>query len=118
MKTIYKIEIIIWIFIFSTFIYLLLPLLLNMFSIDITSIICVLFINVIYSFVFGLLFTKKYGFTYLYPIINGIMFIPISLMIYNETTTVYSLFYIIVGLLSSLIYYKTNYKYIKNKDIQ
>ena len=113
MKILYKIENIIWISIISVIVYLLFPLILmatfKNYS-SVISIICVLFINVIYSFISSLFLTKKYGFTYIYPITISITFLLCSPIIYNFETVIYSILYLVVALVGSLIYYKYSQK--------
>ena len=113
MKILYKLENIIWITLISIIIYLIIPLIfISIFKKydNIVSVICVLFINVIYSFISGLILTKKYGFSFIYPIIIGIIFIPCSFMLYNNWTIMYSILYVAVCSVSSLICFKYNSK--------
>lgn len=109
MSIIDKIEVLIWLLIISSIVYLLLPLttfLLGESYIQIVSILCVLFVNVIYSFILNLVITKKYDFKWYFPVIIGLLFIPYSLILYSPTTVCFFALYIIVGLLASLICYK------------
>lgn len=109
MRIIDKIKTIIWICIISSVIYAIFPTTLALFLGKynlIISIICVYFINVIYSFVSGLILTKKKGFSFSNCIILGLIFIPWSLIIYNLSTVYYSILYIFICLISSLICYK------------
>ena len=113
MKILYKLEDMVWIVLISIIIYLILPLIFRILFKEysnIVSIICVLFINVIYSFILSLILTKKYNFSLIYPIIVGLLFIPCSYMIYNLWTIIYCFLYISFGLVGSLIYYKYNSK--------
>ena len=113
MKIINKIENIIWIFIISMGVYLLIPLLLRLAFKDygtIISIICVLFINVIYSFIASIILTKKYGFTYIYPISIAVTYLICAPLIYNYETLVYAILYLVVALVGTLLYYKYNSK--------
>lgn len=109
MKIINKVESIVWVLITSIAIYLLLPLCLFIFLDKynaIISVICILFINTLYAFISGIVFTKKNGFSFILSLILGILFIPYGLMIYNNDAIIYSVLYIAVSLISSLIYYK------------
>lgn len=109
MKILYKMENIIWISLISVLVYLILPLILKLIFPSygrVISIICVLIINVIYVFIYSLFLTKKYGFSYLYPTIVAITFIPCAFVIYNIGTLVYCILYIVLGLVGSLIYFK------------
>ena len=109
MKIVYRIENIIWITLISIIIYLIVPLIFRLIFKEydnVISVLCVLFINVIYSFISSLVLTKKYGFNYIYPIIIGIVFIPCSYMLYNIWAIIYSILYIVIGLVGSLICFK------------
>ena len=109
MKKIYKIEELMWIIVISVIIYLLIPpLILYLLPInkDVCSKVCVLLINTIYVFISCMKYTKKNSFKWYYPILLGMTFIPCSLLIYNFDTIYYSVYYIVIGLISSLICYR------------
>ena len=108
LKVLDKIEEIIKIVIFSSLVYLVIPLTLLIIKVPVRyiSIFCIIFINTIYSFVSGLKHTKKYGFNWYHSLIVGIMFIPCSIVIYNKISLLYCILYILVTLIGSLIYYK------------
>ena len=109
MKKIYRIEELLWNIFVAVLVYLFIPVsLLTIPNInhDILSRGCVVFINMVYVFVSSLIYTKKNGFSWYYPVIIGITFIPCCILLYDDTTAIYSIFYIVVGLLSSLICYK------------
>ena len=57
-------------------------------------------------FVVGTINTKKKGFSYILPIYIGLVFIPFSIVLYNLSTILYSLLYIVVCYVASLITYK------------
>lgn len=109
MKIYDKIEKYIWLLIICSFIYFILPLsFIALFpkQSGFITIVSVLFVNVMFSFVMGIISSKRHGFNYAYPIILGIYFIPFCLMVYTSSTLMYSLLYIVVCYVSSLIYYK------------
>ena len=109
MKILYKMENVIWISIICVIIYLILPLLLRVIFPDgdkIISVLCVLLVNTIYVFIYNILLTKKYGFSYLYPFTIGIMFIPCAFLLYDTFILAYSTLYTVLGLVATLICFK------------
>ena len=109
MKLYDKVEPYIWLLIICSFLYFILPIsvvsFLPKYS-NIITIIFVLVINVIFSFIIGMINTKKKGFSYVLPIYIGLVFIPFSLLMYNKSTVLYSVLYIVVCFVASLITYK------------
>ena len=109
MKIYDRVEPYIWLLILCAFIYFILPVtfvsLIPKYS-SIITIIFVLMINVVFSFVVGTINTKKKGFSYILPIYIGLVFIPFSIVLYNLFTILYSLLYIVVCYVASLITYK------------
>ncbi len=107
MKIIEKIEMVVWTLLISVIIYFLVPVFTSLIlNTKTTSIICILFINTVYVFVSSLIYNKKYGFKWVYPVITSLLYVPFSLLLYKTSNVIYFIFYILVGMVSQLIYYK------------
>lgn len=104
-----RIERILWIVIISIMVYFLVPIIGFAMSDIFASIyakVCVLLINVIYVILVNIFIIKKDSFRWYYPVIIGILFIPASILIYDISTIYFSILYIIIGIICSLIYHK------------
>lgn len=104
-----KIETFLWITIISIIIYYVIPMVgfgMDDFFANIFAKICVLLINVIYSFYLGILLSKKNNFKWYYFSLVGILFVPSAFMIYDISTIYFSIIYIIICIMGSLIYNK------------
>ncbi|MBO5182906.1 MAG: hypothetical protein J6B64_00755 [Bacilli bacterium] len=109
-----KIEGILWITVISFIVFYLIPIcsyaLIKPTS-DILANIFVLFINIVYSFIIGVVLTKKYGFKFYYSIIIGILFIPSAILVYNLSTIYFAIIYVLIALIGSLLF--NGYKKVK-----
>lgn len=106
MKIIYRIESILWVMIISFMVFSLIPsfgYLMDDSSADNYAKICVLFINSIYCFTSGIVLTKKEGFKWYYSLVIGLTFIPSVFMYYNIGSIYFSIIYILIVLIGSLM---------------
>lgn len=109
MKIINRIESILWVMIISFIIFSLIPpfgYLMDDTSADNYAKVCVLFINSIYCFTSGIVLTKKDGFKWYYSLVIGLTFIPSVFMYYNIGSIYFSIVYILIVLVGSLMYLK------------
>lgn len=65
--------------------------------------ICVLLINSIYAILSGIFVTYKCGFKWYFPALIIILYIPSALFYYNNDTVIYSVLYIIMYIIGTLI---------------
>ena len=96
-----------WILLIGFLIYYIIPELangMNEVDADNFAVLCVLFINSIYSVISGILLTKFNGFKWYYPIMIGLLFIPAVLLNYNISTIIYSILYMLEFMIGSSIY--------------
>lgn len=104
-----KIERILWIIIISIMVYIIIPLpgfaMSDLWS-GIYAKVCVLIVNILYVLLANIILTKKDSFKWYYSVTIGILFIPASILIYDLSTIYFSILYIILGIISSLIYNK------------
>ncbi len=108
-----KIEKFLWIILISFIVYDFIPIFAYLMSESAANNyakICVLFINSIYSLLAGIILTKQDGFKWYYSIVIGILFIPSSILLYNFSTIIFSIVYIVICLVGSLLYYKYSNK--------
>lgn len=65
--------------------------------------ICVLFVNNVYALISGMIITKKIGFKWYYSFLVASIYIPSALFYYNKDTIIYSILYIIMYIVGTLI---------------
>lgn len=65
--------------------------------------ICVLLVNNIYALIAGIIITKKCGFKLYYSFLVAFIYVPSALFYYNNDTVIYSVLYIIMYIVGTLI---------------
>ncbi len=109
MKVVDRIESILWVFIISFSIFSIIPsfgYLMDESSANNYAKVCVIFINSIYCFLSGIVITKNKGFKWYYSLVIGLTFIPSVFMYYNIGSIYFSIIYVLIVLIGSLMYLK------------
>ena len=65
--------------------------------------ICVLLVNNIYALITGMIITKKCGFKWYYSFLVAFIYVPSALFYYNNDTVIYSVLYITMYIVGTLI---------------
>ena len=75
----------------------------NMDFANIYAKICVLLVNNIYALITGMIITKKCGFKWYYSFLVAFIYVPSALFYYNNDTVIYSVLYITMYIVGTLI---------------